>query len=98
MWNCAVFVPKAYFATADGSPTATSSDPAGFDVQTPPCLVQNEQSHARAWISVGSGFQVSANEMLRQWQLPLISIVRISSSARSENRNGSRLAWSSGFA
>jgi hypothetical protein len=41
-------------------------DPFAQDVQTPPCLVQNEHVHARAGISAGSGFQSSSNEILRQ--------------------------------
>jgi hypothetical protein len=40
--------------------TLTVSDPVGQDVQTPPCFVQNEQVHARAGISDGSGRQPSA--------------------------------------
>jgi hypothetical protein len=56
----------------------TLSEPVGQDVQTPPCLVQKEQVHARAGISDGSGFQVSANEIFPQWQLPQISIADLS--------------------
>jgi hypothetical protein len=66
MWNCAVFVPKAYRDTSEESLTSTFSEPAGHDVQTPPCLVQNEQVQARAGISSGSGCQSSANEMFPQ--------------------------------
>src|SRR5579864_185459 len=76
-WKSAVFVPKAYFPASEGSLTFTFSEPVGQDVQTPPCLTQNEQVQARAGISVGSGFQVSANEMFPQWQLPEISMVGI---------------------
>jgi hypothetical protein len=64
MWNVAVFVPKAYFETLDGSATLTFSDPVGQEVQTPPCFVQNEHVQARAGISDGSGSQVSTNETL----------------------------------
>jgi hypothetical protein len=46
--------------------TLTVSDPVGQDVQTPPCFAQNEQVHARAGISDGSGRQSSANEILPQ--------------------------------
>jgi len=54
--------------------TLTVSDPVGQDVQTPPCFAQNEQVHARAGISDGSGRQSSANEILPQWQRPEINI------------------------
>jgi hypothetical protein len=37
-------------------------------------LVQNEQSHARAGISDGSGSHANANEIFPQWQLPEISM------------------------
>ena len=36
------------------------------DVQTAPCFVQNEQVHARAGISAGSGTQSSKKEKLPQ--------------------------------
>src|SRR5262249_20087598 len=52
----------------------TVRDPVGQDVQTPPCFAQNEQVHARARISDGSGCQSSANEILPQWQRPEINI------------------------
>src|SRR6516162_1844350 len=54
--------------------TLTVSDPVGQEVQTPPCFTQNEQVHARAGISDGSGRQSSANEILPQWQRPEINI------------------------
>src|SRR6478736_6077082 len=73
-WKSAVFVPKAYFETSEGWRTLTLSTPRGFDVQTPPCLVQNSQPQARAGISTGSGSQVSENETLPQWHLPRISM------------------------
>lgn len=66
MWNCAVLVPKAYLDTSDGSLTVTLSKPVGQEVHTPPCLVQNEQVHARAGISDGSGSQASAKEIFVQ--------------------------------
>jgi hypothetical protein len=50
------------------------SDPVGQEVQTPPCFTQNEQLQARAWISDGSGCQLSANEILPQWQRPVINM------------------------
>ena len=74
MWNSAVFVPKAYLDTSEGSRTVTLSEPVGQEVQTPPCLVQKEQVQARAGICDGSGAQVRVNEMFLQWQLPEISI------------------------
>src|SRR5919108_1484535 len=73
-WNSAVFVPKAYLETSDGSFTTTLSVPRGLEVQTPPCLTQNVQPQARAGISAGSGSQVSENEMFPQWHLPRISM------------------------
>src|SRR4029077_11220746 len=76
-WNSAVRVPCAYFDTSAGSLTVTSSAPRGYEVHTPPCLAQNEQLQARAWISVGLGSQVSENEMLPQWQVPRISMARL---------------------
>src|SRR5260221_4866843 len=75
-WKSAVRVPKAYVDTSAGSLIDTCKAPRGFEVQTPPCLVQNEQPQARAWISTGSGSQVSAKEMLPQWHLPWVSMVR----------------------
>src|SRR5262245_49271089 len=51
----------------------TRNEPAGQAVQTPPCLVQNEQVQARAGISDGSGTQLSENDMLPQWHFPEIS-------------------------
>jgi hypothetical protein len=74
MWKSAVFVPKAYFETSEGSVTLTFSEPVGQEVQTPPCFTQNEQVHARAGIFDGSGVQRSANEMLPQWHFPQISM------------------------
>jgi hypothetical protein len=74
MWNSAVLVLKAYFDSRARSLTVTVSDPVGQDVQTPPCFVQNEQVHARAGISDGSGRQSSANEILPQWQRPTINM------------------------
>jgi hypothetical protein len=78
MWKTAVFVPKAYFETLDASATLTFNDPAGHEVQTPPCFVQNEQVQARAGISDGSGSHLSTKEMLPQWHLPLMSIAGFS--------------------
>jgi hypothetical protein len=46
----------------------------GQEVQTPPCLVQNEQVHARAGTSEGSGCQSSAKEMVPQWHDPWMSM------------------------
>ena len=74
MWKLAVFVPKEYFDTSEGSLTLTLSEPVGQEVQTPPCFLQNEQVQARAGISDGSGSQLSANEMFPQWHLPEISM------------------------
>jgi hypothetical protein len=74
MWNTAVREPKVYFDTERVSSILTSSDAAGLDVQTPPCLMQNEQVQARAGISMGSGSHAKANAMLRQWQLPWMSM------------------------
>src|SRR5262245_12464851 len=74
MWNWAVSVPKEYCDTRAGCLTSILSEPAGQEVQTPPCLTQNEQVQARAGISDGSGRQSSVNEMFRQWQLPEISM------------------------
>ena len=54
--------------------TFTVSDPAGHDVQTPPCFAQNEQVQARAGISDGSGRQSSAKKILPQWQRPEINM------------------------
>src|SRR5438132_11889038 len=76
IWNSAVRVPKAYLETSDGSLTVTFKAPRGLEVHTPPCLMQNEQPQARAGISVGSGSQVSENEMLPQWHLPWINITK----------------------
>src|SRR5437899_10011874 len=45
----------------------------GVDVQTPPCLKQNEHPHARAGISGGSPPHSSSRAMLAQWHVPLIS-------------------------
>src|SRR5262252_5983985 len=73
-WKSAVRVPCAYFETSEGSLTVTSSDPRGFEVHTPPCLMQNEQLQARAWISAGLGSHMSENAMLPQWHLPRISM------------------------
>jgi hypothetical protein len=56
--------------------TSIRSEPVGQDVQTPPCLIQKEHEQARAGISVGSGCQSSWKEMLPQWQLPRMSMVR----------------------
>ena len=75
MWNVAVIVPKAYFETLSGSATLTLSEPAGQEVQTPPCFVQKEQVQARAGISDGSGSHPSTNEMLPQWHLPVMTMV-----------------------
>src|SRR5258708_6969898 len=76
-WKSALRVPKAYVDTSAGSSIDTCKAPRGFEVQTPPCLVQNEQPQARAWISVGSGSQVSVKEMFPQWHLPRINTVRL---------------------
>ena len=51
---------------ANFSDMATASLELGFDVQTPPCLTQNEQSHARAGISTGSPSHSSSNAILPQ--------------------------------
>ena len=74
-WNSAVPVPKEYFETRDESAIAMRNAPFGFDVQRPPCLEQNEQSHARAGISTGSGSHVSVNATFPQWHLPLINML-----------------------
>ena len=66
IWKSAVFVPKEYFDTSESSLTLTLSTPAGHEVQTPPCFVQNEQLQARAGILDGSGCQLSANAMFPQ--------------------------------
>src|SRR5579859_4843081 len=73
-WKRADPVPNWYFDTAEGSATSTRSSLAGFDVHTPPWLVQNVQPHARAGMRSGSGSQVSVKAMLPQWQLPRISM------------------------
>src|SRR5207302_1898931 len=73
VWNCAVRVPNAYLDMSEGCLTTTFSAPPGLEVHTPPCLVQNEQVHARAGISAGSGSQVRENEMFPQWHLPWIN-------------------------
>jgi hypothetical protein len=73
-WKSAVRVPKEYFETSSGWRTVMLSDPVGQEVQSPPCLAQNEQLQARAGISVGSGLQFSRNVMLPQWQLPEMRI------------------------
>jgi hypothetical protein len=72
-WKSAVFVPKLYADASEASRTRTVSDPAGQDVHTPPCRVQNEQVQARAGISAGSGRHSSTNDRFAQWQLPEIS-------------------------
>jgi hypothetical protein len=66
-WNSAVHVPNAYLDTREDCRTTTTRDAPGLDVQTPPCLVQNEQVQARAGISAGSGSHLRVNAMLRQW-------------------------------
>src|SRR5438445_3074932 len=58
---------------SEGSLTTTFSAPPGLEVHTPPCLVQNEQVHARTGISAGSGSQVKEKEMFPQWHLPWIN-------------------------
>src|SRR6195256_6846997 len=73
-WNSAVRVPNVYRETREGSLTTTFSAPPGLEVQTPPCLVQNEQLQARAGISPGSGSQVSEKAMFPQWHLPCINM------------------------
>src|SRR5712671_3269441 len=70
----AVRVPKAYFDTSAESRTATASLALGFEVQTPPCLTQNVQPHARAGISGGSPSHSSSKAMLPQWHLPVMSM------------------------
>jgi hypothetical protein len=65
-WKQAVFVPKEYFETRDGSDTSTTRDPVGQDVQTPPRFTQNVQEHALAGISFGSGCQSSMRETFPQ--------------------------------
>ena len=47
--------------TSERSSIATLSAPPGFEVQTPPCLVQNEQSHARAGISTEARLSAEQN-------------------------------------
>src|SRR5258708_38999801 len=88
IWNSAVLVPNASLDTCAGSSTTTFSAPRGLDVQTPPCLVQNEQVQARAGISTGSGSQVREKEMLPQWHLPWINI-HVIPDAREGNSPGS---------
>ena len=66
-WNAAVRVPNAYSAIDAGSRTVTVSVERGFDVQTPPCLTQNVQPHARAGIVGVSSAQSSSNAMLPQF-------------------------------
>ena len=66
VWKSAVLVPNAYLETNDGSLTETFSDPAGHEVQTPPCFRQNEHVQARAGISVGSGAQSNVKLMFPQ--------------------------------
>src|SRR5262249_8824793 len=66
--------PNAYFDTRARSLTLTVSDPVEQEVQIPPCFAQNEQVHARAGISDGSGRQSRANEILPQWQRPEINM------------------------
>jgi hypothetical protein len=53
------------------------SDPAGQDVHTPPCRVQNVHVQARAGISIGSAVQSSSNATLPQWQLPEMRMGRL---------------------
>src|SRR5438045_9050049 len=53
---------------------ATANRAFGLDVQTPPCLTQNEQLHARAGISGGSPSHSRSNAILPQWHLPRIRI------------------------
>jgi len=66
VWNSAVRVPNAYLETSEGSPMEILSEPFGFEVHTPPCLVQNEQVQARAGISAGSGSHAREKEILPQ--------------------------------
>ena len=65
-WKSAEPVPKRYVVAAAGSRIRILNDPPGHDVQTAPCFVQNEQVHARAGISAGSGTQSSKKEKLPQ--------------------------------
>ncbi|HXY75621.1 MAG TPA: hypothetical protein VEH54_01815 [Steroidobacteraceae bacterium] len=65
-WNSAVLVPKLYRETSALSLTSTLSEPVGQEVQTPPCLLQKEQVHARAGITLGSGSHRSAKRMFPQ--------------------------------
>ena len=74
-WKSAVRVPNEYRDTCAGDLTVTDSDPEADDVQTPPCLTQNEHEHARAGISVGSGAIVNAKEIFPQWQRPAMSMI-----------------------
>jgi hypothetical protein len=69
----AVFVPNSYSETRALSATSTLSVATGSDVQTPPCLTQNEQVQARAAMCGASPSHSSVNAMLPQWQLPRIS-------------------------
>jgi hypothetical protein len=82
--NSAVLVPNVYWDTSAGFWTATFSEPVEQDVQTPPRLMQKEQPHARAGISIGSGFHKSVKVMFPQWQRPEISIVGSSSFSASK--------------
>ena len=68
--NSAVPVPNVYLDTREASLIMTRSAASGWEVHTPPCLVQNEQVQARAGISAGSGSQVREKEMFPQWHLP----------------------------
>src|SRR6185437_16123425 len=73
-WNVAVRVPNAYLDTRPASAIATVRRARGFDVQTPPCVLQNVQSQARAGISGGSPSQSSRKAMLPQWHWPSMRI------------------------
>src|SRR5690349_6012733 len=46
------------------------SEPAGFEVHTPPCLAQKVQPQRRAAMTLASPGQSISKEILRQWQLP----------------------------
>src|SRR5207247_9601430 len=71
--NVAVLGPHPYLDTSAGSRMVTTRRAFGLDVQTPPCLTQNEHPHTRAGITGGSPSHSSSRAMLAQWHVPLIS-------------------------
>jgi hypothetical protein len=66
--------PNAYLETRETSRIATANRDFGLDVQTPPCLTQKEQLHARAGISGASPSHSSSSPILPQWHWPLMSM------------------------